>query len=98
MSWGLLLNSLALAVPVALAAVTAGWLVALFIASSHGRVRWVVLAGAVVSLALPPFLVVNTWLGLLGNVGVLKPLLPLDIYSHGGAAWVLARCFGRCRA
>ena len=31
MSWGLLLNSLALAVPVALAAVVVGWFVALFI-------------------------------------------------------------------
>ncbi|MFT6561709.1 MAG: iron(III) transport system permease protein [Limisphaerales bacterium] len=89
MSWGLLLNSLVLAVPVALAAVVVGWFVALFIASSRGRVRWAALAGAIVSLALPPFLVVNTWLGLLGNVGVLKSWLPLDIYSHGGAAWVL---------
>jgi len=89
MSWGLLLNSLALAVPVALAAVVVGWFVALFIASSRGRVRWAALAGAIVSLALPPFLVVNTWLGLLGNVGVLKSWLLLDIYSHGGAAWVL---------
>jgi iron(III) transport system permease protein len=76
-------------VPVALAAVVVGWFVALFIASSRGRVRWAALAGAIVSLALPPFLVVNTWLGLLGNVGVLKSWLPLDIYSHGGAAWVL---------
>jgi iron(III) transport system permease protein len=89
MSWGLLLNSLALAVPVALAAVVVGWFVALFIASSRGRVRWAALAGAIVSLALPPFLVVNTWLGLLGNVGLLKSWLLLDIYSHGGAAWVL---------
>ena len=89
MSWGLLLNSLALAVPVALAAVVVGWFVALFIASSRGRVRWAALAGPIVSLALPPFLVVNTWLGLLGNVGVLKSWLLLDIYSHGGAAWVL---------
>ena len=90
MSWGLLLNSLALAAPVALAAVVVGWLVALFIASSRGWVRWVALVGAIVSLALPPFLVVNAWLGLLGHAGVLKPWLPLDIYSHGGAAWVLA--------
>ena len=89
MSWGLLLNSLALAVPVALAAVVVGWFVALFIASSRGRVRWAALAGAIVSLALPPFLVVNTWLGLLGNVGLLKSWLLLDIYSHGGAAWVM---------
>ena len=89
MSWGLLLNSLALAVPVALAAVVVGWFVALFIASSRGRVRWAALAGAIVSLALPSFLVVNTWLGLLGNVGLLKSWLLLDIYSHGGAAWVL---------
>jgi len=93
MSWGLLLNSLALAVPVALAAVVVGWFVALFIASSRGRVRWAALAGAIVSLALPPFLVVNTWLGMLGNVGVLKSWLLLDIYSHGGAAWVLTLMF-----
>ena len=89
MGWGLLLNSLALAAPVALAAVAVGWLVALFIAASRGLLRWAALVGAVVALALPPFLVVNAWLGLLGNVGVLKPWLPLDIYSHGGAAWVL---------
>ena len=89
MSWGLLLNSLALAVPVALAAVTVGWLAALFIASSRAWVRMGALSGAIVALALPPFLVVNAWLGLLGNVGVLKPWLPLDIYSHGGAVWVL---------
>jgi len=89
MGWGLLLNSLALAAPVALAAVAVGWLVALFIAASRGLLRWAALVGAVVAFALPPFLVVNAWLGLLGNVGVLKPWLPLDIYSHGGAAWVL---------
>ena len=89
MGWVLLLNSLALAVPVALAAVVLGWLVALFIASSRGWVRYVVLLGAVVALAMPPFQVVNAWLGLLGNVGVLKPWLQLDIYTHGGAAWVL---------
>ena len=89
MGWGLLFNSLALAVPVALAAVVVGWFVALFIASSRSWVRYVVLAAAVVALALPPFLVVNAWLGLFGNVGVLNYWLPFDIYTHVGAAWVL---------
>ena len=89
MSWGLLFNSLALALPVALATATVGWLAALFIASSRGGAQLLALVGVIVSLALPPFLVVNAWLGLLGNVGVLKPWLSLDIYSHGGVAWVL---------
>jgi len=89
MSWGLLFNSLVLALPVALATVTVGWLAALFIASSRGGAQLLALVGVIVSLALPPFLVVNAWLGLLGNVGVLKPWLSLDIYSHGGVAWVL---------
>jgi iron(III) transport system permease protein len=89
MSWGLLFNSLALSVPVALAAMAVGWLAALFIASSRRGVRWLALSGAIVSLALPPFLIVNAWLGLLGHAGALKSWLPLDIYSPGGAAWVL---------
>ena len=89
MSWALLFNSLALALPVTLATVTVGWLAALFIASSRGGAQLLALVGVIVSLALPPFLVVNAWLGLLGNVGVLKPWLPFDIYSHGGVVWVL---------
>ncbi|SVC19944.1 uncharacterized protein METZ01_LOCUS272798, partial [marine metagenome] len=89
MSWGLLFNSVALSVPVALAAMAVGWLAALFIASSRRGVRWLALSGAIVSLALPPFLIVNAWLGLLGHAGALKSWLPLDIYSPGGAAWVL---------
>ena len=49
MGWGLLLNSLALAAPVALAAVAVGWLVALFIAASRGLLRWAARVGAVVA-------------------------------------------------
>ena len=45
MSWGLLFNSLALALPVALATVTVGWLAALFIASSRGGAQLLALVG-----------------------------------------------------
>ena len=89
MSWGLLLNSFGLALLVTIFASCIGWIVAVFLATAAGRWRIVVLAGAVAAFSLPPFLVVNTWLGLLGNVGLLRPVLPLDVYSFGGAVWVL---------
>ena len=89
MSWGLLLNSFGLATLVSFFAMAIGWFVAVFLAAASGRWRVVVLCGSLAAFSLPPFLVVNTWLSLLGNVGLLKPVLPLDIYSFGGAAWVL---------
>ncbi len=89
MSWGLLLNSFGLALLVTIFASCIGWIVAVFLATAAGRWRIVVLVGAVAAFSLPPFLVVNTWLGLLGNVGLLRPVLPLDVYSFGGAVWVL---------
>ena len=89
MSWGLLLNSFGLATLVSFFAMAIGWFVAVFLAAASGRWRVVVLCGSLAAFSLPPFLVVNTWLSLLGNVGLLKPVLPLDIYSFGGAVWVL---------
>ncbi len=44
----------------------------------------------VVALVLPPFLVTNCWLDALGANGWLHRILPLNIYSLGGAVWVLA--------
>ena len=93
MSWELLLKSFGLATLVSLLAIAIGWVVALFLTAATGRWRIVVLVGAVAAFALPPFLVVNTWLGLFGNVGVLKPVLPLDVYSFGGAVWLLMLMF-----
>ena len=89
MSWELLLNSFGLATMVSFFAVLIGWSVAVFLASTAGRWRIVLLGGSIAAFSLPPFLMVNTWLGLLGNVGVLKPVLPVDVYSFGGAVWLL---------
>src|SRR5207247_1928775 len=50
----------------------------------------VFLALAVMALALPPFLVTNCWLDLLGYTGVWRGWLPLNIYSLGGAVWILS--------
>ncbi|HEU0038809.1 MAG TPA: hypothetical protein VFR76_06015, partial [Verrucomicrobiae bacterium] len=48
------------------------------------------LALAVLALALPPFLVTNCWLALLGDQGVLRAWLPFRIYSPGGTIWILS--------
>src|SRR5439155_2209537 len=45
---------------------------------------------AVVTLALPPFLVCNAWLNYLGLTGVWRSWLPFEIYSLKGAALILA--------
>ena len=90
MNWRLLLNSLLVAGGTTLLAVSLGFVAALALsaASSRGRRLW--LAMMIASLALPPFLVTNTWLDLLGGNGALRRWLPLNIYSLGGAVTLLA--------
>jgi iron(III) transport system permease protein len=39
---------------------------------------------------LPPFLVTNCWIHLLGATGAWRGWLPLNIYSMGGVVWILA--------
>jgi ABC-type Fe3+ transport system permease subunit len=53
------------------------------------RWRSGLLLASVVALVLPPFLVTNCWLELLGNSGSWKYWLPLNIYSLGGTIWLL---------
>ena len=89
MSWGLLIDSFALALLVAIFSVVVGWCVALFLVGLSGWKRVVFLLGVVISFSMPPFLIVNTWLGLYGKVGLLKPWFPFDNYSFYGAIWVL---------
>ena len=93
MSWGLLIDSCLLAFLVTFLAVVIGWCVSLFLVGASGWKRVIFLVGVVSSFSLPPFLVVNTWLGLFGKVGLLKSWFLLDAYSFGGAAWVLAMMF-----
>lgn len=89
MNWPLLLNSLLVSGLTTLLAGALGFAVALALASVSTRWRSLLLVGCVVALALPPFLVTNCWLELLGNNGAWRGWLPLNIYSLGGAVWLL---------
>jgi iron(III) transport system permease protein len=89
MNWPLLLNSLLVSGLTTLLAGALGFAVALALASVEvSWRRWLLLA-AVIALILPPFLVTNCWLELLGNNGSWRSWLPLNIYSLGGTIWLL---------
>ncbi len=90
MNWPLLYNSLVVSGAATAAAVAGGAGAALFFAGLGGRWRRLLLAAAVAALVLPPFLAANCWIGLLGETGVWRRWLPLNIYSLGGTVWILA--------
>ncbi|MBI4325524.1 MAG: hypothetical protein HY674_09700 [Chloroflexi bacterium] len=89
MNWVLLQNSLLVSVLTSVLSVTLGLVAALWITGLPSRWQHVFLAAAVATLMLPPFLVVNCWLQLLGITGRWRRWLLLDIYSLGGAVWIL---------
>lgn len=89
MNWPLLLNSLLVSGLTTLLAGALGFAVALALASVASRWRSSLLLAAVIALVLPPFLVTNCWLELLGNNGAWRDWLPLNIYSLGGTVWLL---------
>ncbi len=90
MNWPLLQNSLLLAGTTTVLAVGFGLVAALWLVTLETRRRNLFLAMAVVALALPPFLVTNCWISLLGDNGVLRAWLPFRIYSLGGTIWILS--------
>ena len=90
MNWPLLQNSLLLAGTTTALAVGFGLVAALWLATLEARWRTAFLALAIVALALPPFLVTNCWISLLGETGTLRAWLPLKIYSLGGTIWILS--------
>ena len=89
MSWVLLKNSLLVAGGTAFAATAFGAVVAVWLNAMPIAWRRAVLAASAVGLALPPFLVTNCWLDLLGRAGVWRAWLPINIYSLWGTVWVL---------
>jgi iron(III) transport system permease protein len=93
MNWPLLQNSLLVSGAATLLALALGTATALWLAGLPPAARRVGLAGAVIALALPPFLVTGCWIDLLGHTGAWRSWLPFDIYSHAGTAWVLALLF-----
>jgi ABC-type Fe3+ transport system permease subunit/DNA-binding beta-propeller fold protein YncE len=90
MNWLLFQNSLLVAGMTTALTVVFGLIAALWLATLGARWRNVVLSLAIVALALPPFLVTNCWISLLGDSGVLRAWLPLRIYSLGGTVWILS--------
>ena len=90
MNWALLRNSLLVAAGATALAVVFGLVVALLAAGRERRTHGALLLLAAVALALPPFVVTNCWMDLLGQTGVLRRWLPLNLYSLGGTVWVLA--------
>ncbi len=90
MNWPLLQNSLLVAGTTTALAVGFGLVAALWLATLEARWRNGFLVAAVMALALPPFLVTNCWISLLGETGLLRAWLPFKIYSLGGTIWILA--------
>ncbi|MGA2543577.1 MAG: 6-bladed beta-propeller [Verrucomicrobiota bacterium] len=89
MNWTLVFNSLLVSGAATVGAVGGGFFAALWLAGLEARWRPAFFAAAAVALALPPFLVVNCWIELLGEHGLWRPWLPWNIYSLGGTVWVL---------
>lgn len=90
MNWPLLQNSLLVASLTTLLAACFGFWAAIWLAGLEARWRTYLVTVSVIALALPPFLVTNCWLDLLGHTGVLRPWLRFDIYSLSGTVMILA--------
>jgi ABC-type Fe3+ transport system permease subunit len=90
MNWLLLKNSLVVAGATTAVSVAVGSIAALWLCGLSAKWRRLWLSLAVVSAALPPFLVTNTWLDLAGQGGVLRNWLPVSIYTIKGTVWILA--------
>ena len=88
-NWPLLANSLVLSGLTTLLAGGLGLLVALAAAGLNARARRCVLVATIGTLVLPPFLVTDCWLDLLGQSLGGVSSFPLNIYSLGGAVWLL---------
>lgn len=90
MNWLLLKNSLLVAVGTTVAATGLGVVAAVFAAALRPAGSRAVLAAAVATVALPPFLVVNTWLHYAGAGGIVREWLPFPLFSVAGTITLLA--------
>ncbi|MEY2408933.1 MAG: iron(III) transport system permease protein [Verrucomicrobiota bacterium] len=90
LNWTLLTNSLIVSALATFLATIAGFGAALALASAHPKWRRCLLVAVVVAVAMPPFLVANSWLDLLGPKGVLRHVLPFNLHSLGATAALLA--------
>jgi ABC-type Fe3+ transport system permease subunit/DNA-binding beta-propeller fold protein YncE len=90
LNWTLLQNSLLVSSLTTLLASVFGLASALWLAGLEPRWRNCFLALALIALALPPFLVTNSWMHFLGAAGVWRSWLHLDVLSLGGTVWILS--------
>jgi iron(III) transport system permease protein len=90
MNWPLLLNSIVVGGVTTVLSCGLGFVMALTLVTAKTGMRRGLLFLSIVALVLPPFLVVNTWLDLFGQAGLLRPWLPLNLYSRGGAILLLS--------
>jgi len=89
-SWLLLQNSLLVAGLATLLSCGFGLCAALWLAGLGRPWRGLVVGAGILTLALPPFLVTNSWLHFLGQTGTWRGWLPVNILSLGGAVWILS--------
>jgi ABC-type Fe3+ transport system permease subunit/DNA-binding beta-propeller fold protein YncE len=85
MNWTLFKHSILLAYGVAKMSLTLGALCAIWAQTLGRRGNFIVTALAAITLALPPFLVANTWMHYFGMTGIWRKWIDFDIYSWGGA-------------
>ena len=90
MNWNLITNSVMVSFCATGLSLGFGFCTALWVRGLTERWQTRCMVAAVVTMALPPFLVTNCWMHLLGNAGVLQPFFPLSIYSLWGTVWILS--------
>ncbi len=90
MNWLLLQNSFLVSGAATSLAVSFGLLAALCLASLPRMWRIAGIGLAIIGLALPPFLVTNSWLHFLGPTGTWRGWLPFNVVSFAGTVWILA--------
>src|SRR5688572_32964322 len=93
MNWTLLQNSLTVAAGSSVLATLWGMSMALFAVSLGKRGRNTVMALAVVTFALPPFLVTNTLPTYFGLAGTLREYIPFELFSLHGTILLIALQF-----
>jgi ABC-type Fe3+ transport system permease subunit/DNA-binding beta-propeller fold protein YncE len=90
MNWLLFKNSVTVGLGTTVLAVGLGFAAALFTSATGVFWRKVLLAAAAATLALPAFLVTNTWLHFFGAGGIWREWLPFPLFSSTGTMILLS--------
>lgn len=90
MNASLLQNTLLVGVVGTVLAMGSGLLTALTLSTVGRRPRNLLMGGAIIALALPPFMIANTWLNYLGEGGAWRDWFPLTLFSPAGAVLIFS--------